>query len=250
MQSIERAAAILRLLAARSGSLGLVEISQSLDIAKGTVHGILRTLQGVGFVEQDSTSGRYLLGATLLHLGSSYLDANELRARALNWSDALAARTGEAIRVGTYLDGQVLVVHHVFRPDESLQTLEVGNLMPAHACALGKALLAFETGRGAGNATAMERFTRFTLVEKRALDRQLAAVRDLGWAFSSEEWRLGEAAIAAPIRSYGGLVVGAISVYGTPERICERNRAPRSDLVTRVREAARAISRELGAARW
>jgi DNA-binding IclR family transcriptional regulator len=59
------------------------------------------------------------VGAALLHLGSSYLDGNELRTRALNWSDWLAARSNESVRLGTMHDGQVLVVHHVFRPDDS-----------------------------------------------------------------------------------------------------------------------------------
>ena len=70
VQSIERAAAILRLLARGSGRLGVGEIATSLGLAKGTTHGILRTLQGVGFVEQDKASGKYQLGATLLHLGT------------------------------------------------------------------------------------------------------------------------------------------------------------------------------------
>ena len=71
VQSIERAAAILRMLAGGTGRLGLGEIARSLDLAKGTTHGILRTLQHVGFVEQDRVSGRYQLGAALLHLGTS-----------------------------------------------------------------------------------------------------------------------------------------------------------------------------------
>ena len=75
-------------------------------------------------------------------MGSSYLDGNELRARALNWSDSLATRTGEAVRIGTLHEQRVLVVHHVFRPDNSFQTLDVGTLLPAHATALGKVLLA------------------------------------------------------------------------------------------------------------
>ena len=45
VQSIERAAAVLRLLAVGTGRLGCVEVATSLDLAKGTAHGILRTLQ-------------------------------------------------------------------------------------------------------------------------------------------------------------------------------------------------------------
>src|SRR5256714_12777311 len=123
VQSIERAAAILRLLARGSGRLGVGEIAASLGLAKGTTHGILRTLQGVGFVEQDKSSGKYQLGATLLHLGTSYLDVNELRSRAINWADALAARSGEAVWIGTLPRGKGLIVHHVFRPGDLRHSL-------------------------------------------------------------------------------------------------------------------------------
>ena len=110
--------------------MGVVELAGALELPKGTVHGILRTLRDVGFVEQDPDSGKYQLGAALLHMGSSYLDGNELRTRALNWSDALASRTGESVRIGTLHEGRVLVVHHVFRPDDSRQALEVGACCP------------------------------------------------------------------------------------------------------------------------
>jgi len=65
IQSLERAAAMLRLLAGGERRLGLSDIASSLGLAKGTAHGILRTLQQEGFVEQDEASGRYQLGAEL-----------------------------------------------------------------------------------------------------------------------------------------------------------------------------------------
>jgi DNA-binding IclR family transcriptional regulator len=250
VQSIERAAAILRLLAGSSGRLGLGEIAHSLDLAKGTIHGILRTLQHVGFVEQDNASGRYQLGAALLRLGTSYLDVNELRSRSINWADPLAARSGEAVRIGTILEGKVLVVHHVFRPDDTLQTLDVGALLPLHASALGKVLLAYDA---AAAATVLRReqepFTHRTVVAPRALARALVEVREVGWAAEIEEMTVGEAGIAAAIRGYGGLVVGAIGLSGPVDRICDSRGVPSPGLVSHVRSAARAVSRDLGAAR-
>ncbi|MBS2965084.1 IclR family transcriptional regulator [Actinocrinis puniceicyclus] len=251
VQSIERAAAILRLLARGSGRLGVGEIATSLGLAKGTAHGILRTLQGVGFVEQDRASGKYQLGATLLHLGTSYLDVNDLRSRAINWADALAARSGEAVRIGTPLDGKVLVVHHVFRPDDSLQTLDVGSLLPLHATALGKVLLAYDADVASQlKDDDLAWFTRRTLVTAEALSRSVARVRELGWAAEVEEFATGLASIAAPIRGYGGLVVGAISIAGAVERVCPVARRADPGLVAFVQNAARAISRDLGAGRW
>lgn len=252
VQSIERAAAILRLLARGSGRLGVGEIANSLELAKGTAHGILRTLQRVGFVEQDKATGKYQLGAALLHLGTSYLDVNELRSRAINWADALAARSGEAVRIGAPLEGQVLVVHHVFRPDDTFQTLDVGSLLPLHATALGKVLLAYdvELAGSLQRAEPLDAFTRRTIVLPKVLARALSEVRDRGWAADNEEIAPGQASIAAPIRGYGGLVVGAIGVSGAVERICDGKGQPSQVLVGYVRDAARAVSRDLGATRW
>ncbi|MFJ3231008.1 IclR family transcriptional regulator [Streptomyces sp. NPDC086787] len=251
VQSIERAAAILRLLAGGPRRLGLGEVAASLGLAKGTAHGILRTLQHVDFVEQDAATGKYQLGAALLHLGTSYLDVNELRSRSINWADALAARSGEAVRLGTPLEGRVLVVHHVFRPDDSLQTLDVGSLLPLHASSLGKVLLAFGTAPLESVLEfGLETYTRHTLVSPKALDEALAEVREQGWAAEVQEMSMGEAGIAAPIRGHGGLVVGAIGLSGPVERICDSQGRPLPNLITLLREAARAISRDLGAARW
>jgi DNA-binding IclR family transcriptional regulator len=251
VQSIERAAAILRLLAASSGRLGVGEIASSLGLARGTAHGILRTLERVGFVEQDGGTGKYQLGAALLHLGTSYLDVNELRSRAINWADALASRSGEAVRIGTLLDGKVLVVHHVFRPDDTLQALDVGSLLPLHATALGKALLAHDANAAASiRDTELESYCRRTITDPRLLARAATRVRENGWAAEVEELSIGEAGIAAPIRGYGGLVVGAIGISGAVERICDTGRVPDPRLVAFVRDAARAVSRDLGGSRW
>jgi DNA-binding IclR family transcriptional regulator len=250
IQSIERAAAILRLLSGRNRRLGVVQLAGELGLPKATVHGILRTLQHVGFVEQDPESGKYQLGAALLHMGSSYLDGNELRTRALNWSDSLAARSNESVRIGTLHEGQVLVVHHVFRPDDSRQALEVGSLVPAHATALGKMLLARHRYEAEEVASAgLTRFTGGTITDRGQLLSALEQIGDRGWAADVEELVDGEASLAAPINDRRGVTVGAIGISGPIERLCE-NGEPRSDLVSYVREAARAVSRDLGAIPW
>jgi len=250
IQSIERAAAILRLLSGRTRRLGVVDLAGELGLPKGTVHGLLRTLQHVGFVEQDEETGKYQLGAALLHMGSSYLDGNELRTRALNWSDSLAARTNESVRIGTLHEGQVLIVHHVFRPDDSLQTLDVGALLPAHASALGKILLAHHAYAAAELARqGLESFTPATITDPEALERELERVRKRGWAADIGELVNGEVSCAAPILDRRGVTVGAMGVSGPPDRLLAA-RQPRGDLVAFVREAARAVSRELGAIPW
>jgi DNA-binding IclR family transcriptional regulator len=250
IQSIERAAAILRLLSGRSRRLGVGELAGELGLPKGTVHGILRTLQNVGFVEQDAETGKYQLGAALLHMGSSYLDGNELRTRALNWADSLAARANESVRIGTLHSGRALVVHHVFRPDNSRQALEVGALLPGHASALGKVLLAHNPyATEELIAEGLASFTRRTVTEPETLRTELDEVRARGWASDLEELVEGEVSLAAPIQDRRGVTVGAIGISGPIERLSE-NGSPRSDLISFVRETARSVSRDLGAIPW
>jgi DNA-binding IclR family transcriptional regulator len=250
IQSVDRAIRILKALSAGPGRLGVSELSDRLGLAKGTVHGLLRTLQDHGLVEQHADSDKYQLGPQLLQLSTRYLDLSELRSRSLAWSELLASRAQEAVRVGvTHGDG-VLVVHHVFRPDATLQILEVGSVLPLHATALGKAVLAFvdQDFRGAVLEDDLPRLTGRTLSSPAALTRELDATRNRGYAVEKEEAVLGEAGVAAPIFDRNAEPVGAVGIVGPRERVLARGGERR--IANAVIEAARGISRDLGAPRW
>ena len=249
IQSVDRAVRILKALAGGPGRLGVSELSDRLGLAKGTVHGLLRTLQAHGLVEQHPDSDKYQLGPQLLQLSNRYLDLSELRSRSLAYSEALAGRADEAVRVGAFHGDGMLVVHHVFRPDTSLQILEVGSLLPLHATALGKAVLAYldqEVRLDLVGEPA--KLTGQTLVTRTALSRELATVRERGYALEKEEAVLGEGGVAAPIFDRYSEAVGAIGVVGPRERLLARGRGRK--LGTAVIEAARGISRDLGAPHW
>jgi DNA-binding IclR family transcriptional regulator len=247
VQSVERAAAILQVLAVEAAPTALGELASALGLAKATTHGLVQTLREVGFVDQDPESGGYLVGAGLLELGSRRVDRHEVRSRALNWTDALAARSGEAAHVAVFDAGQVLIAHHVFRPDSSVQRLQTGARHPLHATALGKVLLAYDPRavRALSSGT-LESFTYRTVTDRAGLLRDLADVRDLGWAASVEEEQPGEASLAAPIRDWSGHVIAAVAIHGDIESLCDDRHSPRSALTMQVVAAGRSISREFG----
>ncbi len=249
IQSIDRATAILKALASGPRRLGVSELAERLDLARPTVHGLLQTLQAHGFVEQDRHSDKYQLGPGLLQLGYSYLDLNELRARSIGYADRLAQRTQAAVRVGVMHGSSIVVIHHVFRPDAAFGILEVGLQLPLHASALGKAILAFSPLQVVEDLMAeqLPRLTKQTLGHA-DLMRELELVRESGIATERDEAVLGESSAAAPIFDHGGAAVGAIGVVDATERIYPRALA--RGLSAAVGEAARGISRELGAPRW
>jgi DNA-binding IclR family transcriptional regulator len=249
IQSVDRAARILKALAGGPGRLGVSELSARLGLAKGTVHGLLRTLQDHGLVEQHADSDKYQLGPELLKLSNRYLDLSELRARSLAWSELLAERAQEAVRVAVLHENGVLVVHHVFRPDATLQIPEAGSVLPLHATALGKAVLAnLDDELAAGFLGDLPRLTGHTHVQPSAVKGEFAAIRERGYALEREEAVLGEVGVAAPLFDRRSEAVGAIGVAGPRERVLRRGRE--QVVSAAVIEAARAISRDLGAPRW
>lgn len=252
IQSVERAAAILRLLGGGERRMGLTDIASALGLAKATAHGILRTLHREGFVEQDPATGRYQLGAELLRLGSGYLDTHDLRARAMAWTDDLARSAGESVYLGVPHQGGVLVVHHVFRPDDSRQAVEVGAMLPLHSSALGRAIAAFDpVVRGQVLAGGRPRFTARTVTGRQEVEALLDVVRERGWASDLEESAEGLASVAAPVHDRRGVAVGAVGVTGAVERIGDPGEGEvRAALVAAVRECARAVTRELGGGRF
>ena len=137
-------------------------------------------------------------------------------------------------------EGRVLVVHHVFRPDDSAQALEVGTLLTSHACALGKVLLAFDSAAPSVFSACPSPPDRIDGRPSARLARGLARSssgtgrpRTASWWRARPAWRRRSGPAV--------LVVGAIGVSGLAERLY-RSGEPRPQLVSYVREAAHAIS--------
>jgi DNA-binding IclR family transcriptional regulator len=245
IQSVDRA---IRILLALQGErrLGIADLAARLKLAPSTVHGIVKTLAAHGLVVQDAATGRYQLGPTVLRLGNVYLDTLELRSRAVPWSEELARRTGMAVRTGVLAGEDVVIIHHEPRPDGSRQMPEIGIVIPEHASALGKAQLAFLPDEAERVLAAAHRsMTGETITDAAALKDQFSAIARTGIAEEKDEAVLGESSVAAPIFDASDRTVGAIGV------VLPTTDWPVSEAVLdALREAARNISRELGANRW
>ena len=245
IQSVDRA---IRILLALQGErrLGIAELAVRLELAPSTVHGIVKTLAAHNLVSQDAATGRYQLGPAVLRLGNVYLDTLELRSRAVPWSEELARRTGLAVRTGVLAAEDVVIIHHEPRPDGSRQMPEIGIVIPAYASALGKAQLAFLPAEAKRVLASSHRsMTGETITDPAELRAQLAGIEGTAIAEERDEAVLGESSVAAPIFGAVGTAVGAIGVV-----LPTTDWPVRESVVDSLREAARNISRELGAARW
>ena len=258
LQSIERAAAVVRLLAARAEPQPLRDIAQMLRLPRSTAHGIVRTLVMVGWVKQDAPTKRYGLAPSMSGWDAPQLDVNELRSRAMNWLDTLAARTQLDCRLlvltlgsGTDTDpGVGLVAQRVIRPDSHSALPDTGDRVPLHATSGGKVLLAFDPrGVHLAKTIPLQALAFRTTTSRADLKAELAEVRKQAFAMEREEWHSGFGGLAAPVCSHGGIVVGALMVGGRADDIFASNGKPLGEVLGALRHSAAAITQAICAER-
>jgi DNA-binding IclR family transcriptional regulator len=252
IQSVDRA---VRVLVSLQGSrhLGITEIAERLGLSPSTVHGIVRTLAAHGLVVHEPGGRRYMLGPALVRLSSVYLDTHEVRGRSLPWMEDLARSTGLAVRLGVELLDEVMILHHVARPDGSRQMPETGISLPVHACALGKVLLSGDpaAARALLGQGPLPSLTGDTVTDAAALLDSLAGIAARGLATERDEVVIGESALASPVVDRTGAVVAALGLVVPSAQWPDAPSDQRLDEWTgALRAAARAVSRELGATHW
>ncbi|MFK3979987.1 IclR family transcriptional regulator [Micromonospora sp. NPDC050397] len=189
VKSAGRTLDVLDALADGGGPRSLVELARALVIPKSSLHGILRTMIQRGWVEADATGTRFGLGVRALQVGAAYLETDTVTGLLSGVLDQLAAEFGETVHLGR-LDGPHVVY---LAKRESVHPLRlysaIGRHLPAHATALGKALLAERPDEAVDHLLTwpLAALTAHTITDPDALHTELATVRSRGYAVDREE---------------------------------------------------------------
>jgi DNA-binding IclR family transcriptional regulator len=191
VKSAGRTLDVLEVLADQPRSWTLVDLARALDIPKSSLHGLMRTMTARGWVRADETGTRFRLGMRALQVGAAYLDGDDSVAVMSGVLDELSRRLGETVHLGR-IDGDQIVYLAKRDSTHRLRLYSaVGRRLPAHATALGKALLAQHTDgdvdRMLGGKWPLQRLTPGTITERGDLHRALATVRAAGYAVDREE---------------------------------------------------------------
>jgi len=227
-------------------SAGLSELARRLGVSTPTLFRILATLAERGFVEKNARSGRYRATLKAWTLGALVARRLSLREVARPHLEALLRESEEAPHLAVLQGGGVVVIDRLEAPHPVRVDTYVGLRAPAYCSATGKAILAFlpKPALDAVLAGPLTRYTATTNGDRAAILRELALVRQRGYATNQEEWRRGVCAIAVPVHGVGGEVVGALSLTMPTERF-QRGTLERRFLRP-LRRATAAISTDLG----
>lgn len=219
-RSVERALTILRTLAQEGGPLGISELARRTGCSKSTVHLSLQTMRAMKFVEQDPTSGYYVLGLAAAQLGAAATDSSRLVEALSGPMHDLATLSAEAVSLGVRTGGEVTFVKRVETAHVLRTGIREGTSMPLHASACGKALLTGLTDDEIVQLFPDERIpyhARGTETTRADLLAEVREARRLGYATSHDEFVDGVSAAAAPV-VIGGRVVAAVSIAGPTTR--------------------------------
>jgi DNA-binding IclR family transcriptional regulator len=222
VQSVERAIAVLRSFSTERPERGVGELSRELGLHKSTVSRLMMTLERGGLLSRNPETQRYRLGIDLIGLAAqviSYIDVREVARPLLR---KLADDCQESVNLVVLDAGQVVNLEQFVPPARQVKNIgRAGRRMCAHCTAAGKTLLAHLSPAELEQVLPdhLERFAPNTITDLDQLRRELATVRQQGYAVAREELEEGLNAVAAPIYDHTNSVIAAAGVAGPAYRI-------------------------------
>ncbi len=246
---VDRAFRLLDLVAVSEEGLTLSELARALGMSKGSLHGLLKTLEACSAVEL-ADDRRYTLGPRVYDLAQAYTQRAGVRRFALPAMRRLAHTLGHTVLLGRVEHEGVRIVERVeAEPDQPTLRISASRGTRVHllAGATGRLVLAswpVSQREAYLRSHILPRFTPSSITDPAAY---LAAVEEsarVGIGVDREEYLAGVNAVAAPIYGPGGVLVALLWVIGFASRLDGEVLRAAGDL---LRREARDISRLLGA---
>lgn len=219
--SAEKTLAILDLFDFETRTLTVSEIAERLEQPQSSVYRHLRVLKDKDYI-MEKTEGQYRLGYKFLKMARIVRSDNSLMQVARPEMEKLMEETKETI-ILTVRSNYHAVCLEAIQSNHSINvSSEQGGIMPLHCGASSKVLLAamdeafldsmFEQGL-------IKKYLPNSLYKKEELMKNLASIREKGYAYSDEEIDKGVLAYGIAIHDFNGKVIASLSVAGPRERM-------------------------------
>jgi DNA-binding IclR family transcriptional regulator len=214
LQSVRAAVHLLKAFA-EDEKLGVTDVAKRIGVAKSTAHRLLKTLESEGLIEQTSDNGAYRLGMELIDLGSLVSARQDLRRASASIMEELREATGWTVHLIVVQGADVVSIERLTTRRSMQASGEMRRRWPLHVTSAGKVLAAYDPhALTARIAAGFPQLTDSTITTAEAFDKELAAIRLLGYARARDELKVGVSSIAAPIFGPTRTVRAAISVLG------------------------------------
>ncbi|PAB59810.1 IclR family transcriptional regulator [Anaeromicrobium sediminis] len=247
IQSIQRALDIIDCFTKSDTELSLNEISKGLGLNKSTAHGIINTLHINGYIEQNSESGKYMLGKKFMMKGLLVSDSIAVRLKdiGIQYLKILTEKYSSTTHLFSYKN-KVLSFVEKITPSNAYYIVSsvIGKEMPLHATASGKIVLAHMTESELENylqGESLTKFTEKTLVDIDRLKEELERIISTEYCIEDEEVESGVFSISAPIYDNHKVFIGTISLTAPVGRVKDMTQ----EIVMDMKNSSKKITEEL-----
>jgi DNA-binding IclR family transcriptional regulator len=225
IQSVDRAAALLKAIANSRRPPTLAELAEQTGLNRSTAWRLLATLDRHGLIEHDPVSQRYSVGYAILQIAAGG-DHEALVRRARPAVERLANSTGETASLAIAKRFELVYVDQVEAP-HVMSPNWLGRPAPLHATSSGKAFLAWlpPEERAVLTSGRLARYTPMTITTRSALEAELAEVRERGYSICVGELEQTLWGVSSAILNGRGRPIAIVNVWG-PEHRVQRQRLP------------------------
>ncbi|QNE48639.1 IclR family transcriptional regulator (plasmid) [Glaciihabitans sp. INWT7] len=207
-----RALDLLSAFDVRSRRLTLSEMAARCNLPVPTAYRLVKVLTEWGALERGSDR-RYEIGRRVWELGLLADVQTEIRQIAAPFLQDLFVATREAVYLAVRQGKSALYVDRLTGRVAPKVYANVGSRLPLHATGVGKVLLAHSPEDVTEDVLAhLRQYTPYTGVDQAKLRRELAVVRQRGFARTMQELDMSTASIAVPIFDSDGLVESALGL--------------------------------------
>lgn len=246
IKSAARVLDLLELLSSSSEPMRLHQIAMALGIPKSSAHGLLSTLMVRGYISKDSAD-RYAI-VEEFRQGFGWVGGFEalLRSVATPIVERIRDQMDETVFVCVsteQLNARLLtkaVSRQPIRYDASDQTS-----LPGYGTVMGRVLLAYQSPERIDAYFARTELLPFndrTNTDEAYIRAELERIRRDGYGTIVDQYALGGAGIAAPIRKEGGEVVAVLDIA----TVTSRYEIRKAEMLETVLDGAARISARLG----
>lgn len=242
--NLERVLNLLETFASNDIEMNVTEISQAFDITKTTALKMARLLEAHNFLEKNPATAKYRIGYKIYELGKKY----HIHFPFLQFAEpyVIAMHNKWKIKINvSVLKPPCSTVIIMTRDSTTIPKMYMGFILPTHASAAGKLLLANLPEEKLQNFMKYISFfqlTPNTITNENDFLRHLETIRASGYSIENEEEIPGRACVAAPIKNTMGNTIASVS-FSTSKDMLEKHM---DELINDAVQMGRNISYTLG----
>jgi IclR family transcriptional regulator, acetate operon repressor len=208
----------------RSGhAVTLSELMLATRLPKPSLHRTLTLFEEAGWLAREPGGRAYIIGERLSRFGLDVLRNEGAATERRIVLRGVVSDIGESCNLAVLHKGALIYLDRVEADwPLRLQIPAGGVAIQPHCCASGKLLLAHLPAPERERLLALltlQSFTARTITDRQVLAGEFERIVAAGYAVDNEEYVLGVACVAVPVRNAHGEVIASIAVQGATARL-------------------------------